>query len=115
MEKLDTCGEQALGRLISQLPFFNAQVERYKLSVNPYYRPHLIDWVDDDVWWEITQDHLLPEDRTTGARMNDAAVEDFLRQTDKHAVDEACQGTVHHASPPEEFMKLKWKYQSGSS
>ena len=107
MKTLDTCGEQALGRWRSQLPFFDAQVERYKLSVNPYYRPHLIDWVDDDVWWEISQDYLLQEDRTTGARMNDAAVEGFLRQRGKYAVDEARRGTVHYASPPEEFMKLK--------
>ena len=115
LDILDSCGEQALGRWRAQLPFFNAQVRRYQTYTNPYYRVQLSDWVTDDVWWEISQDHLLPEDRTTGADMNDAAVEDFLRQRGKYTVDEEQRGTVHYASPPDEFLKLTWTYRKGGS
>ena len=113
LEMLESCGEQALGRWRAQLPFFDAQVRRYQKFTNPYYRAQLSDWVDDDVWWEISQDRLKPEDRTVGAEMNDAAVEDFLRQRGKYAVEESLKGTVHYASPPEEFSKLTWTRSKG--
>lgn len=52
----------------------------------------------------------MSEDRTTGVTMNDAVVEDYLRQRGKCVVDPAQRGTVHYASPSEEFMKLMWTY-----
>ena len=91
---------------------FDAQVSRYCKYTNPYYRAQLSDWVVDEVWWEISQDHLKPEDRTKGAELNDEAVEDFLRQRGKYAVEEERRGKVHYASPPDEFMKglgLGWR------
>ena len=113
MQILDSCGEQALDLWRAQLPFFNAEVERYRKNVNPYYKVQLSNWVLPDVWWEISQDHLNPEDQTTGAALNDPAVEDFLRQEGAYAVDEGKRGTVHYASPPKEFRKLKWIYIPG--
>ena len=47
--------------------------------------------------------------------MNDAAVEDYLRQRGKYKVADTQRGKVHYASPPEEFMKLTWVHEAGMS
>ena len=80
MEVLASAAPKPLVIWRAQLDLFDGEAIDHIMNVNPYYKPQLKRWVHPDIWMEISETRLLPEDRTHNSRPNNDAVVDYLRQ-----------------------------------